>query len=188
MYLIITNPSLYTLTVLSWLMCYWETEQYVWFIHSQNMQNSSRFILTCFQMRLKDDAFMCPKFQRVFFLSAFAAPSILNIWIRHRDVTHADGYACVEPGAKHHKDGWRCWKWKRRDLPAYMQIKTGGSDLTWSLRVSTELQTSCSNCTTYFSLLPGPRSASQISLSMGGGCVMLHISTRDPSFSCRLGL
>lgn len=48
------------------------------------MQNSSRFILTCFQMRLKDDAFMCPKFQRVFFLSAFAAPSILNIWIRHR--------------------------------------------------------------------------------------------------------
>lgn len=40
-----------------------------------------------------------------FFLSAFAAPSILNIWIRHRDVTHADGYACVEPGAKYHKDG-----------------------------------------------------------------------------------
>lgn len=27
-----------------------------------------------------------------------------------------------------------------------------------------------------------------MSLSIGGGCVMLHISTRDPSFSCRLGL
>lgn len=29
---------------------------------------------------------------------------------------------------------------------------------------------------------------SHMSLSIGGGCVMLHISTRDPSFSCRLGL
>lgn len=30
--------------------------------------------------------------------------------------------------------------------------------------------------------------APHMSLSMGGGWVMLHISTRDPSFSCRLGL
>lgn len=31
-------------------------------------------------------------------------------------------------------------------------------------------------------------SSSHMSLSMGGGWVMLHISTRDPSFSWRLGL
>lgn len=30
--------------------------------------------------------------------------------------------------------------------------------------------------------------APHMSLSIGGGWVMLHISTRDPSFSCRLGL
>lgn len=38
-------------------------------------------------------------------------------------------------------------------------------------------------------LHPPPETpGSHISLSIGGGCVMLHISTRDPSFSCRLGL
>lgn len=154
------------------------------------MQNSSRFILTCFQMRLEDDAFMCPKFQRVFF--PFSVRCSINPKYQdqaQRCDTHRWVCLC----------GTRCkasQRWMKvlemktpsRDLPAYMRIKTGRSDLTWSLRVSTELQTSCSNCTTYFSLLPGPRSASQISLSMGGGCVMLHISTRDPSFSCRLGL
>lgn len=29
---------------------------------------------------------------------------------------------------------------------------------------------------------------SHMSLSVGGVCVTLHISTREPSFSCRLGL
>lgn len=35
---------------------------------------------------------------------------------------------------------------------------------------------------------PTQTPGSHMSLSIGGGCVMFHISTRDPSFSCRLGL
>lgn len=68
-------------------------------------------------------------------------------------------YFCsVEPGAKRHRDGWRCWKWKcchEIFLHGYMQMQKDGSNLNWSHCEPPRRRISCSNCATYTSTKSG---------------------------------